>query len=214
MASEKQLSKWYNEAVKINDNPEYVQMYVQYRQKAKRADQQLVRLEALSHEKHFQGVLEFSYKRAVRDIRSWGGDRRFNTAPPTNITQLEAKLKDIETFLTSSTNTKTKILSIYKKRADTINKRYGAEFGVEFTWQDIANYYGETKNQRLGRQLGSKTEIRVLAVMKGITGDKLKDVSDVNQKIDRITGKDKIVAKETKKLLEMGYTYDKLMGGN
>lgn len=214
MASEKQLNKWYNEAVKINDNPEYVQLYVEYKKKAKQADQRLVRLEALSHEEHFQGVLEFSYKRAIRDIQSWGGDKRFNTAPPTTVTQLEAKLKDIEHFIASPTSKKSSIVSIYKKRADTITKRYGAEYGVNFSWQDIANYYGSNENKRRDSQLGSKTEVRVLAVMKKLNKDKLSDIEDVNEKIDRITGSDKIVARETKKLLEMGYTYDKLMGGN
>ena len=166
MASEKQLSKWYNEAVKISDNPEYIQAYAEYRQKAKRADQQLVRLKALSHEKHFEGVLEFAYKGAIRDIGSWGGNRRFNTAPPIKLTELEAKISDIDKFLSKTTSTKSKIIKFYKQRADTINKRYGKEFGVDFTWQELANYYENEKQRQNDVKLSSKTEVRALAVIK------------------------------------------------
>lgn len=216
MASEKQLNKWYNEAVKINDNPEYVQAYVEYRQKAKKADQRLVRLEALSHEKHFEGVLEFAYKGAIRDIKSWGGDRRFNTAPPVKLTELRAKIADIDKFIRpGNTSTKSGIVKIYKKRADTINKRYAKEYGVKFTWEDIANYYEDKKSQRESIKLASKTEIRALAVLKRMSIDKeINEIQDTKEKIQRVTGKDKILSKEVEKLTKQGLDYNKLMGGN
>jgi len=216
MSSQKQLDKWYNEAVKINSNPDYVQAYVEYRQKAKKADQRLVRLEALSHEEHFEGVLEFAYKGAIRDIKSWGGDRRFNTAPPVKLTELQAKISDIDKFMKpGNTSTKSGILKIYKKRADTINKRYGKEFGVEFTWEDIANYYEDKKSQREAVKLSSKTEIRALAVLKRMSVDKeIKEIQDTKEKIQRVTGKDKILAKEVEMLTKQGKDYNNLMGGN
>lgn len=216
MASEKQINKWYNEAVKINDNPEYVQAYVEYKQEAKKADQRLVRLEALSHEKHFEGVLEYAYKGAIRDIKSWGGDRRFNTAPPVKLTELQAKISDIKKFLYEKpTSTKSGVVAIYKKRADTINKRYAKEFGVEFTWEDIANYYEDKKSQREAIKLSSKTEVRALAVLKRMSIDKeLSEIQDTKEKIQRVTGKDKILAKEVELLTKQGKDYNKLMGGN
>ena len=112
MASEHQITKWKSEAEKINNNPKYIQAYVEYRTKAKKADQRLVRLEALSHEEYFEGVLNFAYKGAIRDIQSWkkqgqrGGDNRFNTAPPIKLTQLEAKIADIDKFLAKKTSNK------------------------------------------------------------------------------------------------------------
>jgi len=216
MSSQKQIDKWYNEAVKINDNPEYVQAYVEYRQKAKKADQRLVRLEALSHEQHFEGVLEFAYKGAIRDIKSWGGDRRFKTAPPVKLTELRAKIADIDKFIRpGNTSTKSGIVKIYKKRADTINKRYAKEYGVEFTWEDIANYYEDKKSQRESIKLASKTEIRALAVLKRMSIDKeINEIQDTKEKIQRVTGKDKILSKEVEKLTKQGLDYNKLMGGN
>lgn len=225
MASQKQLDKWYNEAVKINSNPEYVQAYVEYRQKAKRADQQLVRLEALSHEKHFEGVLEYAYKGAIRDIKSWGGDKRFNTAPPTKLTELQAKIADIEKFSAKTTSQKRKIVKFYQSRANTFNKGrvkngqslggFGKEFDVEFTWEDIANYYENKRGQREAVKLSSKTEVRALAVLKRLSTDKeIQEIKDTKERINKITGKDKILAKEVERLLNQGLNYENLMGGN
>lgn len=215
MASQKQIEKWYNEALKINNNPDYAIAYAEYRQLAKRADQKLVRLEALSHEKHFEGVLEFAYKGAIRDIKSWGGNKRFNTAPPTKLTELQAKISDIKKFESKTTITKTKIVKMYKKRADTFNKKYGKEFGVKFTWEDIANYYEDTNGQREAIKLASKTEVRVLAVMKKLADKKQAEGAlNTRERVEKITGKDKILAHEVNRLLEQGLDYSKLMGGN
>ena len=212
MASEKQLNKWYNEAVKLNSNPAYAEAYARYRQLAKRADQRLTSLEALSHNKHFHGVREYAYAGAIRDIESWGGSRRFNTKPPTNLNQLEAKIADIEKFLSKPTSTKSGIVATYKKRADTITARYGKEFGVKFTWQDIANYYEKKKAEIEGMKMGSKTEVRVLAVVKKLGN--VKDIDKVKTEVERITGKDKILARQVERLIEQGLDYSKLMGGN
>lgn len=231
MASQKQLDKWYNEAVKINSNPEYVHAYVEYRQKAKRADQRLVELEALQHEKHFEGVLEYAYKGAIRDIQSWrkegqrGGEKRFNTAPPTKLTELQAKISDIDKFLAKPTSSKRQIVKFYKSRAKTFNKGrikngqslggFGKEFDVEFTWQDIANYYEDKKGQREAVKLASKTEVRALAVLKRIATDKdLQDIQNTREKIEKVTGRDKILAKEVERLLNQGLNYENLMGDN
>ena len=213
MASEKQLQKWYSEAVKINPNPAYADAYARYRELAKRADQRLVALEKLSKEKHFKGIKEFAYASAKRDIQSWGGEKRYNIKPPQKLQQLEAKIADLEKFLYHyKTTTKRDILKTYQQRADTFNTRYGEEFGVKFTWQDIANYYEKDKANREAGMLGSKTEVRVLAVVKKI--GKIDDIKKAKEEVERITGKDKILKREVENLLDLGIDYNKLMGGN
>lgn len=190
MASEKQVAKWTKEAEKINNNPKYIKAYVEYREKAKRADQRLVRLEALSYEEHFEGVLKFSYAGAMLDIERWGGDKRFNTAPPTKLTELQAKISDIDKFMSKVSSNKRDIVKFYKTRAETFNKGrvdksgetyggFGKEFGVEFTWEDIANYYEDRKGQREAVKLASNTEVRVLATIKRLHEDELKQDNDV-----------------------------------
>lgn len=215
MASEKQILKWTEEAAKINDNPKYIQAYIEYKGLAKRADQRLVRLEALSHDQYFGGVLEFAYKGAIRDIKSWGGDKRFNTAPPTKLTELQAKISDINKFLSKPTSKKSGILKTYKARANTINDRYAKQYGVEFTWQEIANFYGRNKSVLMDKKLGSDTLIRALAVIKRMETDKdLKEIKDVNERIQRVTGNDKILASKVKLLYNQDLKYSDLFGGN
>lgn len=213
MASEKQLQKWYSEAVKINSNPAYADAYTRYRQLAKRADQRLLELEKLSKQKHFKGVKEYAYASAVRDIESWGGNKRYNIKPPTKLIQLEAKIADIEKFLFKyKTTTKTDILRVYQQRANTFNERYGDKYGVEFTWQDIANYYEKDKAEREAGALGSKTEVCVMAVIKKL--GVIDDIKKAKKEVARITGKDKVLKREVENLLDQGLDYNKLMGGN
>lgn len=185
MASPKQIEKWTKEAERINNNPKYVKAYIEYREKAKKADQRLVRLEALQYEKHFEGVLKFGYAGAILDIERWGGDKRFNTAPPTKVTELQAKISDIDKFLKKVSSNKRDIMKFYQARANTFNKGrvdkegntyggFGKEFGVEFTWEDIANYYEDKKGNREAVKLASQTEVRVLATIKRLHEDESK----------------------------------------
>ena len=211
MASMKQVLKWQSEAEKISNDPEYIKAYVVYKQEAKKADQRLVRLEALSHEKHFHGVLEFSYKRAIKDIESWGGDKRFNTAPPLTLTKLNAKISDIEHFLSKPTSSKRGIVAIYKKRAETINNLpYVKETGVKFTWEEIANYYESEQAEKNDTKYGSKTALKALATLKRIKMENLEKIKNVNERVERVSD-DKVSNKVAKALLEEGYDYNKLM---
>ena len=211
MASMKQVLKWQSEAEKISNDPEYIKAYVVYKQEAKKADQRLVRLEALSHEKHFHGVLEFSYKRAIKDIESWGGDKRFNTAPPLTLTKLNAKISDIEHFLNRPTSSKRGIVAIYKKRAETINNLpYVKEMGVKFTWEELANYYESESAEKNDTKYGSKTVLRALATIKRAGEKDIKKIKDVNERVERVSD-DKVSNKVAKALLEEGYDYNKLM---
>ena len=183
-------------------------------------------MEALSHEKHFEGVLEFSYKGAIRDIESWGGDKRFNTAPPVKLTELQAKISDIDKFISKVSSNRRDIMKFYQSRAKTFNEGrvdkdnnvlggFGKEFGVEFTWQDIANYYEDKKGQRESVKLASKTEVRALATLKRLVTDKnIQDIEDSKDKILRASNNDKILAIEVNRLLKQGLDYEQLMGGN
>lgn len=213
MASQKQVDKWTKEAEKINNDPEYIKAYVEYRTLAKKADQRLVRLEALAYEEHFHGVLEFSYKYALRDIRSWGGDKRFNTAPPVTLEKLQYKISDIEKFLDKPTSNKTKILKIYQARADTINKRYAQELGYNFTWQEIANFYESDIAKRDDIAKASKTVVRALATIRRAMTDKdLQEIKDVNERIKRVSN-DKVVNNMVEKLAGYGLNFEDLKEG-
>lgn len=141
----------------------------EYRKLAKRADQRLVRLEQLAKSPEYSGVLNFSYRKAQRDIRAWSGENasRFNTKPPSNTNQLKAKISDIKRFLESASSTigRTKetkgIKEIYQDRADTINERYG----TDFNWRDLARLFESALYNKIKSKddYDSKTEMQTIA---------------------------------------------------
>lgn len=220
--SQKTIDKWTNEALKYSKNPQYIEDYIEYKQLAGAMDSRLRALEALSHESHYRSVKKYAYARAMRDIESWGGNKRFNTAPPYyindkgekvySIQQLRAKIQDIKRFEGMATSTKTRIDETYSKRADTINERYGGEL----TWQEIANYYSnESNKQRDSKYGGSKTVVRALAVIKKLNSTQLpEDIQEANEKILMLSGGRGEVARAVKAMLGDGLNYANLLGGN
>lgn len=182
----------------------YNSLLKEYRRLAKRADQRLVRLEGYAYRSGFRGVLQFAYRKAMRDIRSSSGSeaKRFNTAPPKNTNQLKAKIADIKKFLESDTSTlkptKTSrgVLSVYKKRVDTINQKYG----TDFTWQSMAKFFDSGINSKLDSQLDSETKMEVIASIhanKKSIEKAIKDNENVHLDVD-----DPIVEHEVNKILQ------------
>lgn len=124
-----------------------------YRRLAKTADQRLVRLEALRHDPDFKGIEKFAYARALRDIESYGGKKRFNTKPPTARSLFNEKIADMIRFLKSPTSMKEGIVEVYKKRADTLNEMYG----TNFTWKTLSNVIDSGELEKLKADYGSDT---------------------------------------------------------
>ena len=148
----------YNELVKV------------YRTLAKSADQRLVRLEAYRHEKGFKTAEKWAYARAMHDIKVWSGSEanRFNVAPPSSKTDLISKIQDIKHFLQSPTSTKQGIISVYKKKADSLNKtmRKDNPDWTDLTWKDMAQYFDSKLHDKIDEQYGSKTKFQIISSLK------------------------------------------------
>ena len=135
-----------------------------YRRLAKTADQRLVRLEKYEQQTYFKTATKWAYAKAVKDIKKWMPkdakvtEYRFNIKPPTKTEDLLAKINDIQTFLESPTSTKKGITEVYKKRADTVNKK----FGTNFTWQQLAKYYDSGMAEVWDAKFGSDTALRTI----------------------------------------------------
>lgn len=170
-----------------------------YLRLAKTADQRMVRLEKASEQKFFHVATEWAYAKATRDILKWipPGDNkstklRFNTKPPEG-EDLIAKINDIKSFLSSPTSTKQGIINVYKKRADTVNKRYK----TKFTWQQLAKYYESGQAELWDAKFGSKTALRTIGVMQR-NKKKIKDaITKADKKDVRINAKDKGMLQKT-----------------
>lgn len=162
------------------------QLEAVYRTLAKSADQRLVRLEALQHEQGFKTATQWAYKKAMNDIRIYDGAmaKRFNTAPPRTNQELLAKVTDIQQFLKSASSTKRGIITVYKKKADTVNKRYG----TNFTWEQLANFYMSGEFEKLEKFGGSKTVMRAIGIIQ-----RYKKADDIKKAIESAEDKNKIV---------------------
>ena len=133
-------------------------------------------LEKLSQEPGFQNVTKYAYAKAKRDIEAWtppeGKDKlpRWQRNAPADTRTLKAKIKDIESFIKAPTSTKRGILDVYKKRVDTINKRYG----TSFTWQDLAEYFDTGLKDKTDKY-GSKTILMAIGRIQKSKEQVLKD---------------------------------------
>ena len=180
------LDPWFN----MPDS--YDELEKIYRTLAKSADQRLVRLERYAEEKSFKTATEWAYARAMHDIKQWSGDEadRFNTKPPTSKTDLLSKIKDIEHFLESKTSTKMGIITVYKRKADSLNKSMREEYGddwTDVTWKDMAQYFDSALYDKIDKKYGSKTKMLVMSSIKKKKNDIAKDIKakkDVHIKLD------------------------------
>lgn len=183
-----------------------------YKRVAKVADQRLVRLEKLSQEDQFKNVKKWAYAGAMNDIKRWSGDKatRFNTAPPASDRELLSKIKDITAFIEKPTSSKRGIVDVYKKRADTINKKQG----TKFTWQQIATYFESGLADKSDRALGSATTALAI-INERIRLDEIEsDINNANDKIVRVSGNDAINEKVNEWLSVNELDIDKLFGSN
>lgn len=222
--NEKTIEKLTAQAVKINDDPEYIDAYIRYKTMAKTADQRLVRIEALAHEEHFKGVKEFAYKDAIHDIRQWGGGKRFNVAPPADLKELEAKNADIEKFLHKVTSNKADIVTMYKKKADSLNSHYG----TNLTWKEVATLFETIEAGDLDKDSDKYTSgslVKAIEVLKVASDDKMiqkankeadmkliKDIQDINERV-KFVPHDKVVDIAVQELLKQGIDYNTIMKG-
>ena len=182
----------------------YEELVTQYKKRSKLADQYLRRLEKLAAEdKRYKGVKQFAYKRAMRDIESWSGEgaKRFSRVAPRTIQGVQAKLRDIERFLQSSTATKKGITKYYESRAKTMNERYG----TSLNWEDMTKYYQRGLNETMDKLYGSKTALVVVgkiqkdkkSIQKAIKAGSLDEYID-----EEFKGNEVVVRNRIKKLLK------------
>lgn len=147
-----------------------------YERIAATADNRLRAIEALRHETHFTNVDKYAYARAMRDIQSWGGNKRFSTKPPEDETALRAKIKDIKHFLNAPTSTKSGVIEGYVNRAQTLNENYG----LNMTWQELADLFDSGLFDKLKSQYASETAMKIIGTIRGLTKQQIEAIQNNN----------------------------------
>ena len=158
--------------------------YLKYYNKiAKKADRRMRELERFSRVPKLENILNYAYRTAQKDIASWTPPEAQDKAPrwqrnaPMDTNSLKAKIKDIEKFLSKPTSTMTGVIKIYKKRTDTINKKYG----TNFTWEQLANYFESGLADKASDQYGSKTVLRALGVIQNSKKEVLEKIKEKSE---------------------------------
>lgn len=105
----------------------------------KTADASLRKLEVYRHDKGYKDIDKYAYAKAMRNIKAVGGNKRFSIKVDESISKQEIQKRINYTleFLNSPSRTKTGINRIYKKRAETLNSKYG----TNYTWQQLAQLF-------------------------------------------------------------------------
>ena len=206
---------------KIN---KYDSLEAEYKLLAMRADKRLQRLEKYMQRPGYETLKKGAYARALRDIEIWSGKghKRFLTKAPSNTAELQAKINDIKAFLRSDTSTMKPgidtqgfAISTYERQAETFNNRYGGNF----TWQELANYYGSKKAQRIAQRIkSSKSVARALGAFKEmvnknpkITREKLRN--EIRNNPDVKFTDDEVTNEIMKKMIRAGISPRTLFKG-
>lgn len=151
----------------------------EYNRLAKKADARLRALESYQWDKNFKTATKWAYAKAMRDIKSWGGNKRFHTsAKNLSDTELQMKIKDIETFLDSPTSTKRGILQVYKKRVDSLNKR----LNTDYTWQEFTDFIQSDIYKKIDELYGSDTILSVVSKTKKLDKKIIEEIEDDKKK--------------------------------
>lgn len=172
-----------------------------YKRLAKAADQRMVRLERYKDDQYFKVAQKWAYARAKKDIQKWNKGQipdkyRFNVDMPKTFEGLVSKISDIQSFLESPTSTKAGIIDVYKKRADTVNKKYG----TKFTWKQLAKYYESGQAELWDSKFGSKTALRTIGQIQKNKKKIKEDIENADKKDIRVD--DSMLAKTVKEALK------------
>lgn len=174
-----------------NQTSLYEKELARYNKLAKKADRRMRELERFSRYEEFESVLNYAYRTAKRDIESWtppeGKERapRWQRNVPADTRTLQAKIRDIEKFLSKKTSTITGVKEVYIKRTNTINKKYG----TDFTWQQLANYFESGFAEKANDKYGSKTALKAMGVLQANKQKALDIIAKKSENNIQVSGK-------------------------
>lgn len=130
------------------------QLRAEYQKEMWKANKKLERLEKLANNPTYEGVLNYAYRVAARDIKNLGiGDsEKVRFRMPSNTNKLEAAIKRAKKFNAMPTSGKREIDVIYRANAKNFNKA----FGTNFTWQELRTFMKQSDWENLDKKYGYK----------------------------------------------------------
>ena len=146
----------------------------EYKKLAWRLDKQMYRLEKAAGKEEYKNILKFAYAKMKHEISvikpgatRWGQKLPGGKDDAEKLANLEKRIAVMKQYEKLPSFSLTKVKKIYKKAAETINKKYKEQLGgYKLTWQDITNYYGSYTAGVMDAQYGSDTNIIALGKFK------------------------------------------------
>ena len=160
-------------------------MQAKYKAEAKKADQRLRRLEEKAKKTKSNDYLRYAYSRAQRDIKSHGGNKRFDINPPSDPDELQAMLSDVKRFNESVTSTITGFKKVNVSRVEKFNKALGTNFTVDEFTQIMETGAFDILTESGAALFGYRTAVRILSVL-------VKNKKNILNRQRRMTGKSMI----------------------
>lgn len=186
------------------------QLRAEYQKEMWKANKKLERLEALANNPSYEGVLNYAYRVAARDIKNLGiGDsEKVRFRMPSNTNKLEAAIKRAKKFNEMPTSGKRSIDTIYKNNATNFNKA----FGTNFTWQELRTFMKQSDWENLDKKYGYK--LLKKAIKSYIDKEKaIAGVKDANEQHKNVKS-DEVADEITKKLAADGLKFEMLTSGS
>lgn len=127
------------------------------------ADRRMRRLEEYaSKDKKYANILKFAYDKAINDIEAerGSGANRFKAGALANgnILNLQSRINDVLKFLNSPTSTISGVKKVYGQRAKVINEKYG----LDLTWEQMADFFENESVQTTIRNFASDTAMKMI----------------------------------------------------
>lgn len=180
----------------------------EFQKLAKRADERLRQIrDNYSKRKGFENMINWAYKKAMRDIKHWSGNdaTTFNQgASKLSLNQLRAKKHDVEEFLNAPTSKISSTVDLYQRRADTINERYG----TNFSWEELGTVFEDKENNDF-YQKGGISYVEAVGYMKDNEEALLRSLED-NSRLVIKTGSRKANQMTRDLISEYGLDFTKL----
>lgn len=180
----------------------------EFQKLAKRADERLRQIrDNYSKRKGFENMINWAYKKAMRDIKHWSGNdaTTFNQgASKLSLNQLRAKKHDVEEFLNAPTSKISSTVDLYQRRADTINERYG----TSFSWEELGTVFEDKENNDF-YQKGGISYVEAVGYMKDNEEALLQSLEDNSRVVIR-TGSRKANQMARDLIGEYGLDFTKL----
>ena len=142
-----------------------IDMQEEYKRQAKKADRRLRNLEAQAKKEHDSEYLRYAYSRAQRDIKSHGGNNRFDIKPSSDPSELQAMLADVKRFNEADTSLYTGFQRIQQSRVEKFNRSMGTNFTVKEFTQIMETGAFDLLTQSGAAIFGYRTAVRILSVL-------------------------------------------------